>query len=167
MATDCELSSLTEVYRKGGEGLSTHDISMYNFVPESDDQWRHESIDISEFAGEDVIIPVFRSTNRKGNNLYIDNIAVYQDFNPLSTETLNYFEAILFPNPANDLVNIRVSGMPATTNVVVVDAMGRTVHHEQFQTSLLQLDISGYAHGIYFVRIEQERFSEVLRLVVD
>ena len=167
IATDCELSDLQEVYRKGGEDLSSYDISTHDFVPESDDQWRHESIDISEFAGEAVIIPVFRSTNRKGNNLYIDNIAVYQDFNPLSVEKLDDFDAILFPNPADELVNIRVSGIPTTSRIMIFDSMGRQIHHEQFQTSLMQLDVSDYAPGIYLVRIEQEEFSEVLRLVVN
>lgn len=69
----------------------------------------------------------------------------------------------VFPNPANDLVNVRILADNAsneTLTVSVIDATGRTVYslQESFNgtAALYQMNVSNIEAGVYFVRIESQ-----------
>jgi len=69
----------------------------------------------------------------------------------------------VFPNPANDLVNVRILADNAsneTMTVSVIDATGRTVYSSQESfngtAALYQMNVSNIEAGVYFVRIESQ-----------
>ncbi len=69
----------------------------------------------------------------------------------------------VFPNPSNDLVNVRIVADNAsneTMTVSVLDATGRAVYsaQESFNGSaaLYQMNVSNLDAGVYFVRIESQ-----------
>lgn len=74
-----------------------------------------------------------------------------------STTSINdvKFEAnvMLFPNPASSLLNLHTSVQPST--VTLLDNVGRTViTQNNIESNNVQLNTTGLAKGIYFVRIE-------------
>jgi agmatine/peptidylarginine deiminase/PKD repeat protein len=65
----------TAVYTKYGLQLATAPPNTNVFIPSSCDQWRHEEVDLSAFAGQTVVIE-FENVGGSGNMLYIDNIDI-------------------------------------------------------------------------------------------
>ncbi len=61
------------VYTKYGNALATAPATNAAFTPSGCDQWRHEMVDISAFAGE-VIVIEFENIGGNGNRVYVDNI---------------------------------------------------------------------------------------------
>ena len=64
----------------------------------------------------------------------------------------------VYPNPATDLLTIRVGeAVPnKPLNVVVIDVMGRAVFKEAVSATDLRLDVSQWPSGVYFLQIEQD-----------
>jgi photosystem II stability/assembly factor-like uncharacterized protein len=73
VSADCGLS-FQKVYRKGGTELSTTsgDVQVL-FVP-NPEEWRTDSVDLSDFAGTEKLLVAFRNKGHYGNALYIDNV---------------------------------------------------------------------------------------------
>lgn len=167
IADECSLDNPQLVYSKGGEELNTFDENIHDFVPESADQWRHEVIDISEFADSEIIIPIFRTINRKGNNVYIDNLAVHQEFNPLGVEDHQAFDAVIFPNPTDHVAYIQLSKQSVDVNVRVFDLMGKQMQRQVLppgETELI-LSTTDFPAGIYLISMRSSSGQQVLRLV--
>jgi hypothetical protein len=84
---------------------------------------------------------------------YIDDITLIDQstvgFNELGNE--NSFS--VYPNPANDVLNIKVGTIKENTKIKIADVIGRTILITAFKS---QLDISFLEKGIYFVTIQQE-----------
>jgi hypothetical protein len=57
----------------------------------------------------------------------------------------------IFPNPATD--NVVVSGPITGARVRILNAIGLVVFDEQAASDQLDVDISGFGHGVYFVAI--------------
>lgn len=61
---------------------------------------------------------------------------------------------VLFPNPAREYVDIRVDGDVNVTNIEVFDVYGKLIwtdNHSSIRTA--QINVSGLATGMYFVRV--------------
>ncbi len=117
----------------------------------------------------------FESDN--GNNFYLDDINIYKgapsDVLVGIDENGNVIESMsVFPNPTAGSANVRfavVNGGAA--KVVVTDLAGKVLEeHEIFAAqgnNLLSLETTGYASGVYLVRLELGGVVNVVRLVVE
>ncbi len=81
VSTDCGVTffSATTVYNKADSSLpsfATRPPSSSAFTPDSAIQWRHETIDLSNVAGQSSVIIGFRAKSNFGNNGWIDNIII-------------------------------------------------------------------------------------------
>jgi hypothetical protein len=80
-------------------------------------------------------------------------------------------EVSMYPNPASGMVNLDFAfAQPKDVSVTVVDPVGKTMYARGFssmESSVVALDISTWATGIYFVKIESGAQSIVRRLVVN
>jgi len=66
-------------YRKANNStpsLATLSPSTTEFNPATPSQWRHETIDLSAYAGVNNVFIAFRGVSAFGNNLWIDNFIV-------------------------------------------------------------------------------------------
>ncbi|MBU0489264.1 MAG: PKD domain-containing protein [Bacteroidetes bacterium] len=64
------------LYNKSGAALATTTANTNEFTPSLATQWRMETVDLTQFSGNGVVVK-FVSTNDYGNNLYIDDINIY------------------------------------------------------------------------------------------
>lgn len=63
-------------------------------------------------------------------------------------------EAILYPNPSSDLINVKmISGQP--TSVMIYSATGTLVSQSAHNTAEFSLDLSQLEKGIYFIQLKQ------------
>jgi hypothetical protein len=169
IATNCEFNQPVRIYQKAGLELSTWSTNTPQFIPQTAQQWRHEVLDISDFVGEEFIVITFKTINRKGNNVYIDNVVVYQDGNPLSvTETLNQTPDFkIFPNPTNDHLKIDFTENQNGVTALVHDISGRRLLMQQFTQagSFFELNVASLSSGIYLLELKNDEWQKTVRFV--
>ncbi len=86
---------------------------------------------------------------------------------PNSVEDEAGLDFTMFPNPANERFQMELPTAERVTQVVVRDLSGRVMHSTQaFANGRLQVDVSTWAEGIYFVTLEGETNQWTERLVV-
>jgi PKD repeat protein len=73
--TDCGQTFAGTVYYKEKDVLATIPPQTSSFTPNQANQWRKEVVNLSEFAGESVVLHFVNITGY-GNNLYVDNINI-------------------------------------------------------------------------------------------
>jgi len=66
----------------------------------------------------------------------------------------------VFPNPANDIINIRFEHMDKNTRAEIFNSNGIRVHSSFVYSGLSNIDITDLSPGIYFVKVDDdiERF---------
>ena len=76
----------------------------------------------------------------------------------------------IYPNPFTSTTTITFSEEQKNTSIKVMDVTGREIRSfdklRMTPGGSVTLDMSGYAKGIYFVRIEDEKKNVVMRKVV-
>ena len=70
-------------------------------------------------------------------------------------------EVFISPNPANDFIKIKVSQIQKA-EVFVFDIMGRTMDVKELVSGSLELDVSDYPQGLYFIKIEKVGVRKVV-----
>ncbi len=161
VSTDCG-DSWSVVYNKGGVELATHPETGSNQLPDSLAQWTTEYVDLSSFGGETVLIK-FRTMNRKGNHLLVDNILVYSGDEPAGVDETNLTDLLLYPNPGQN--DFRLKGWKDTMRLSysVMDTYGRIVKNGTMTSP--ELSLQGIASGLYFLRLENGSVDKTLRIV--
>jgi len=144
------------------------------FIPDSEDDWEEVIIDniSSTFTTSEFRVR-FEFTSVGGNNIYIDDINIY-DPNTLSVDNSEVVKEItLFPNPASENVRLRLD-LTENQNIRidVIDASGRIVQSpfsgqmaSGSQSLQIQLDGS-LIPGLYFVRLTGEDGIAVRKLMI-
>ena len=73
----------------------------------------------------------------------------------------------LMPNPATSNVNVVMKGVTGTVNMALIDMSGRVVTTSQFNAENgTNINVSNLAKGAYFVRITNNKFSKIEKLIV-
>ncbi|WP_254563003.1 Ig-like domain-containing protein [Dyadobacter diqingensis] len=63
--------------------------------------------------------------------------------------------AKLFPNPVSDVLQIVISNK-RVRKIRLIDSFGHVMYDGQVTAASIKLDMKSYAHGIYFIHLEQE-----------
>ncbi len=167
ISTDCG-ESFTLLYGKGGLDLST--IPDYDnsgaWEPTSADEWRTEEINIDSYADQTVIFK-FTLDNNNGNSTYIDNIMIDA---VLGAQDFNLSQLVVSPNPASNAFSITMQGpVEPQLKVSIVNSLGQEVSSYDasiFNGDQANINISGYATGLYFVQIQNGNQSTTKKLLV-
>ncbi len=110
------------------------------------DEAKHVTVDISDFAGQDVQV-IFRHYNCTDLLvLIIDNIQVLEDVN-LAVSDFNASEIHVYPNPASDM--IRVKGVEDFKKIRLYDMNGKMVLESQTP----EADVRKLPSGQYILNI--------------
>ncbi|HON18816.1 MAG TPA: S8 family serine peptidase [Salinivirgaceae bacterium] len=147
------------VFLRAGTNLATVNQWMYNnlFLPNSQDQWRYITIDLSDFKNAERLWIRFQTINRNGNDLFIDNIAVYSGQDPLPvSESVNQPDniPIIYPNPAGNEFLIQFSNLQ-NPHVLLWDVTGREIRGnvETVDDHTLRIVTEHLSQGVYFVSL--------------
>ena len=77
---------------------------------------------------------------------------------------------ILYPNPANDEINIQFSQLVGENiEVAIYDIQGKLVMHpkDEINENKIQLNVSGLSQGMYFVELSSDNFKTVKKLIIE
>ena len=73
----------------------------------------------------------------------------------------------LQPNPATSNVFITLKGVTGMVDMALIDMSGRVVNTSRFNAENgASINVSNLAKGAYFVRITNDKFSKVVKLIV-
>lgn len=158
VSTDCG-ATYTSVYKKGGEQLSTTagpivnalNLQACSFIPTAD-QWRTETIDLSNFASAENALFRFNCISGMGGSLNIDNIsfgASYVGINE-TVDTKSSFS--MYPNPANEWVTIE-NLQGAIGDLVLMDITGKMMTRQPITSSTMNLSLTEIPEGLYFAQV--------------
>jgi len=89
------------------------------------------------------------------------------DQNMASTESNEMSFFSVWPNPANDVINISLSsGISGSSTATMYDAQGRVVLQNKLASTDNVLNIQGLASGVYFVNVTSGILSEVKKVII-
>jgi hypothetical protein len=80
------------LFQKGGSALrTTYDSLTISFVPNAN-EWRSDSIDLSQCVGAGPMQLIITNKGHYGNNLYLDNLQIDSNYHPTSFRiAVNFF----------------------------------------------------------------------------
>jgi len=88
----------------------------------------------------------------------------------ISTQELvtNEVEIQIYPNPANEFVNIVVSGSESTTlHVQLISIQGQLIKSVEYNGIINeQLDVSDYAKGVYYMKLTSGKNVNIEKIVI-
>jgi hypothetical protein len=85
------------------------------------------------------------------------------DINPVKLD--NDF-ANIYPNPANDIINIDLSSIDGIAGYTISNLLGKTVGEGLLTNGNNRLDISKLEHGVYFINIRSNKSGTMVKNIV-
>lgn len=165
-------------------GITYEDVAFHWPTPESydepwhptDDEWtRQISVDLHAYAGESDVRLAFAVTNLSGNNIYVDNIEIFdraapEDFSfELPFNVFGYNRS----NPAATQLKIGFNLKDRSdVSCAITDLSGRIVaenlwHNVLNQVFPLPTNDESYTNGIYFVRVSIGTEVYVTKIIIN
>lgn len=108
---------------------------------------------------------------------------IFFDFNPavvtntfetefiatLSVENNMISEFFVFPNPANDMVNLKFNNIDNKPTINIYDILGKLVlnYKGELQNNILQLDVSSLTKGVYFLEFINDTGKVAKKLIIE
>jgi len=171
VSADCGRTWAT-VYANGGNTLATVAANTNPYTPVQAD-WRNDTVDLSSMAGNGSVIVQFNTVSGNGNNLYIDNINIY-NAGALGIKPVSDISSMsLFPNPAADLLNVQLQLAQASEiSFEVTNALGQVVMSGPAEiqgqgANALEIHTNKLQSGVYFLSIISgtERTSKMFAVI--
>jgi type IX secretion system substrate protein len=155
VSTDCG-QTWTTVYDKAGSVLSTSPGGQTTaWTPTLASQWRHETVNMNPFIGNNNVFIRYVATSDYGNNAYVDNINVSTTVGIKENSLSSHVN--VYPTPSSGIVNVDARfDLAQNVKVAVYNLVGEIV--SQFEISntvggLFPIDLSKVADGAYTVKI--------------
>ena len=128
----------------------------FDFVPEYLTHWRNDTVNISSFSNEDILVK-FETTNRAGNNLYLDNIKIFEGLTaPVSISKTDLLEFELYPNPTGSNINIIFNNYTFNNSLLTIyNPLGEVMLFSNLDGYQTLLPIEKLSPGIYIVQLFQ------------
>ncbi len=162
ISSDCG-NTYSEIFNES-EGINTHDTIKADFVPWHNGQWETKSLDISDFAGNTIVVK-FETENKSGNNLYLDNVLIYNGDRPLGINSNQKSKFQVYPNPTENIFTIKFESFNASTSVQLLDLSGRLVRKVNISSTAEDIDITDLNSGIYLIEVRQGDWIERRKIV--
>lgn len=147
-----------------------HGKVWVNNVLIGDWQWSIDNSDGSAGTNKLAAVDFYGTNGPSGANgeglYYIDDIKVEQVEIASVSDVAQTSRLAIFPNPADKEVNIIVPAHFDGGTIQLVDITGKTLYSGVIQSDNLarMINVSQYAQGLYFVRIQHNGFNETVRL---
>ena len=170
VSIDCGVSFPYLIFANGGDSLETfpHNLGYPRFVPSQIEDWRSDTISITQFIGAGKIMLKFVGVNDKGNSIWLDNIEVKSKPTPFGINEQSITEFRIYPNPASDILIIEsLSLKQINSNLKILDINGRLVQNKSLHNLKSKLNISALKSGVYFIVISNREKISYHKFIKD
>jgi hypothetical protein len=105
------------------------------------------------------------SHNSSGNLTYVSStLFYYSPINILETVEISSSNFSVFPNPINDILNVK-SNLKGPTHIVIYDLTGKQLLARSINQTEYQIDMSNYIAGVYFIQFINEYFTQTHKII--
>ncbi|MFM2193318.1 MAG: hypothetical protein RLZZ118_2275 [Bacteroidota bacterium] len=96
----------------------------------------------------------------------VDDFEIFDMAYPAGITEMS-IDADVYPNPAENIVNVDLGNMVSLVNISLIDATGKEVyHHTANQTNHVTIPTSQIANGIYFLKLQAGNQKNAYRISV-
>jgi hypothetical protein len=130
-------------------------ISNTAWVPQSSDDWVNKSVDLTSLTGESEVRFAFVVRNNRGNNLYLDNIELFLSDKVVVDDFFNVYPNPTYQPEGKTFIAFKLPEL-SDIEIEITDNVGRLIsrtHHSNILNQTLELPVSDFANGLYFVRV--------------
>lgn len=161
ISTDCGLT-YDLLKKASANNMITVDGNLSTpFVPSHIEDWIRDSIDLNNYIGNNVIIQ-FETINRQGNNVYIDNIGVYENEDPLITNNFYLAEFNLHPNPSKGEFIINGGNDIIGKKITISDISGRILYTNKIESKQESFNLNHIGKGTFIVSINNHKRTKLV-----
>ncbi len=150
-------------YNRGN--LSTAGISA-GWRPSSTDDWAAKEIDLSSYSDAENLYIRFDVISNAGNSVFIDDINL-GSYALSVDENFTHLKFDLVPNPAQNLIEVRLAQNVNQGNVSIVDITGRLLLQQPITSSSEQINTSELTNGVYTVIVNSEGRMWTKKLIIS
>ena len=93
----------------------------------------------------------------------IDKV-ILPDLNLTSVNELSDEGFKIYPNPARDFINIQTD--QTGIDVKIINITGKVVFHQNLESNLERIDVSGFSPGVYLLTIETNGFLNTKKIIL-
>lgn len=168
---DCGVT-FTSIWKKWGSDLQTisdpNFPSTGNFVPASAEDWKHVKIYVDPFVGSSNYQLYFAMKGNKQNNLWLDNVNIWEQTLPEKLKLQGY---LIYPNPFNNTFLLHHHAVQPPTDLkalIIYNSAGQEVWHKEYKGNAerqINIDLSGKARGLYLLKMIYSKRTIVERIV--
>ena len=86
---------------------------------------------------------------------------------PLSVDEYNFIQLDVYPNPAIDIVNIKLNTLNEDASLEIYNMLGKVVMKKSydFNAESLSIDISEFATGVYILKVSSSESTSYKRFI--
>lgn len=107
----------------------------------------------------------YQTGSAQNGALHFDNLRYIQHAAPVGIESVTSdFECELYPNPANDVVNIKSDAV--IRNVSIFSTSGALIINNEPSSETVTINVSALSKGAYIVRIVTDSGSSTKKLII-
>jgi hypothetical protein len=138
--------------------------------PASKDDWTRKRINLDPILGQQHVRLAFVVINKKGNNLYLDNIELFPSDHFSRVDVEGVFN--VYPNPSEVAESASIAfSLPElqAVTVEIIDNVGRRLYSQSYDkvlNQIYQLPVENYKNGLYHVRVITPRKAYTSKLVL-
>lgn len=135
-----------------GTNLEDFDLLTMQEIPVQ--QIGHRSIDLSAYAGKTINL-AWRNTSTGNTWVFLDDILIQEQTATSINNTPNTTPAVhIYPNPANDILNIQVQHNKPIEAITIYDISGKIIYSNQsLMEQSFKVDTRSFKDGNYCLRV--------------
>ncbi len=180
VSDDCG-STFTRVLALGPDGTPdtfvTHEPTMDEFFPESVGDWcsgnygvNCYNVDLNAYSWKPNVKIAFESYNRRGNNLFLDDITL-TGIVGIPSASDHRQSVLVYPNPTDGMVNITIDQLEGNATLGLYTMQGQNIISEQIagtkERTTHQFNLSSLSKGVYFLKVITSKSTLVKKIVKE
>lgn len=171
VSDDCG-ANWSSVFMQSGSALTITNPQVTAYTPNTTNEWRTEMVTLTGYAKQ--VLVKFVTTSDNGNNLYLDNINLYQSSPATGIKSQLKENAIVavYPNPASEQLNVRVNADGQQNGrISVINNLGQVMIEKSVSlnggVNVVKLDLNGYSTGVYSVIVNTNKGTVVKKVTIN
>lgn len=144
--------------------FSVDGIAHYTYNPENKNM-QNWPYDAPQYLLFNVAILPNIAANFTESAMEIDYVRVYQESTASLFEIDNLTDVIVFPNPVNTKISIKIPNIDGTSKAILYNIAGKKLHTFNQNSTLETHDISFLKTGIYLLKLETKSNSKFFKLI--
>lgn len=161
-------SNWTFLWGENGPALATAPYQNTLFTP-TDSEWRTIKVPLWPLVGLQKASFKFENVSGWGNAMYLDNISVVNDpaiATAVTEVSKPQAQVKVFPNPASNLLAIKLPYENAFKQVDLINAVGQTVYTSTIEQTSFIFPVSNFPSGLYLVRLSGNSNTQVQKVLI-